>query len=53
MRAILSLLLLFGLLPPPVPAGDLRREVRDFYSLYYHIELDDRALSQLMDSPPR
>ena len=44
---------LLHLLHPDRIQGDLRSEVRDFYRLYYHVDLDERALSQLMDSAPR
>ena len=52
-QLILGLRWLLHLFHPGAVQGDLRREVRDFYRLYYHVDLDDSALSDLMLPPLR
>jgi len=48
----LERVLALGLLHPDVAGMDMRREGRDFYRLYYGVELDAQALAALLPSPP-
>ncbi len=53
LNRVIGLKWLLGLLHPEVAGIDLRREVRDFYRLYYGVELDEQALAALLPSAPR
>lgn len=53
LNRLIGLQWLLHLFHPERVQGDLTREVRDFYRLYYHVDLDDQALRSLLTTQPR
>ena len=53
LNRLIGLRWLLGLFHPDAANIDLRREVRRFYRLYYQVDLDDAALSALLQPAPR
>ncbi len=48
LNRMMGLIWMAGLLYPDRWEGDLRAETRDFYELYYHIDLNDEDLERLL-----
>src|SRR6056297_1537025 len=49
LNRIIGLEWMAGLLYPDRWQGDLRADVRDFYQLFYHVDLDEDALDRLLE----
>ncbi|MDD9727181.1 iron ABC transporter substrate-binding protein [Roseovarius sp. SK2] len=48
LNRMMGLIWMAGLLYPDRWEGDLRAETRDFYELYYHVDLNDEDLERLL-----
>lgn len=51
LNRLIGLTWLLHRLYPEQASGDLRAEVKDFYRLFYQVELDEPALDRLLGSP--
>lgn len=49
LNRMMGLIWMAGLLYPEKWDGDLREETRDFYKLYYHVDLSDAELGRLLE----
>ena len=49
LNRMMGLIWMAGLLYPDKWQGDLREDTRDFYKLYYHVDLSDEELERLLE----
>ena len=49
LNRMMGLIWMAGLLYPDKWEGDLREDTRDFYALYYHVDLSDEELERLLE----